>query len=490
MGRRHAALFAVAVIVLAGCSGSDDSAPGADRATTTIVDSTLPAPAEGFLHQTIVDDLSGLWVVVEVGGEAVDAASLGAYWDIRGSATSIAITGNDGCNQFGLEGAGGARVVFLVDGRLDASSVWSNSMGCSWDTIRVFPTTGSAFFLDAIGDELVVDPISEFDSSARFERVDEPPENLVAREVRAEATRRQAELEAAEEQAALERAEEQRVAAREWLQRELPFARERWAGRNFTDYVLTFEVVADRPHPSFPDGTPPSGMWQIDVTDGLASGPWGASELGDAVDDWFDFIEAEMTNRFITVDFHPDLGYPRFIASRPLDVVAGSPDDLPDWTISNVEVGAPRDPGSDAPEPGLVRLDDLEPLETGFWDPIEVDGENEAFLDSVYWTVTHDSATGLVSIGGFDGCNAWGTVSASGSSESPRLVEGMLSDVSWAGDGADCGDADGLLTSYPIEGSEFWYEPVTDRLVITPTTGGVSLGFRRLDELPVWTGDD
>ena len=485
--RALAVVGLLAAIVACDSGGIDvpaatvEAPPVSDSVRVT---SSLAPPDDDLRQVFDAGALDGFWVPVEVDGERV-ATNLGAFWLIRGEGERISIEGYDGCNAFRAWPLAHGPPPRRVDGARTTIGAEQHAGACDWRTARAIPTTGSMFWISDDGAEIVVEP-TEHGGRARMEHVDERPVNARQERAQEEAAAEQAALDA-RERAEREAAEAAELENRARIERELPDARSRWVESGTTDYTMRFEVGALRVDPSFPQRRPVGGVWEIVVIDGVAlDNEWADSVLGDTVDDWFDYVESQLDSHYLHVEFDLERGFPTVIDSQPLGAEdVSDTNEIVAWLV-RAEIGPPlpadRDP--DAPEPGLVRLDDLEPLDRGFWDPDSVAGGPAAFLDSVYWTISHDAATGAVSISGFDGCNQWDLVAASDRSGLPRLEDGILDDVGVPPEAGDCPPGNGVLTSYPVEGSEFWYDPFGNRFVITPTTGGVSLGFRRLHDLP------
>ena len=170
--RLHAICVPLAAygLIVSACGASDGAdsfeptpVNGTDAPLSTIVtvpqvplvDAADPAP-EGFHRVEFVDEIVGIWMPVEVGGETVDAATLGAYAQITLSGDSVRLNGFDGCN--GIDGYAIDGVEPLEDGRLVGIEFSTEAQDCDID-IRVSPGADARLFVDATGDGLFADGI-------------------------------------------------------------------------------------------------------------------------------------------------------------------------------------------------------------------------------------------------------------------------------------------------------------------------------------------
>ena len=338
-----AATFSAGLLA-AGCGSVDEptSADLGDEPPATIattgsepVSTDAPpndgVPVDGFRPVASIDEIAGIWVPVEVAGEPVDAAALGAYLRIVANEARVQLDGYDGCNGMGGNPTG-VRPAF-DDGRFAGMEFGSETGGCDV-SIPVSPGREGLLFVSADGDELYVDEIP-FTESIRYERVDsipvDPRQAVWEAENQAEEEARQAEE--AAERAALEEAE---VTARAEIRTDLPEARTRWAQSAVGTYTLRFEVGALMVDPSFPQRRPVGGVWEIDVIDGIAlENEWSDSILGDTVEDWFAYIESQLDSHYLRAEFDATLGAPTLIDSQPLDdMVVEDPNQIAAWLVS------------------------------------------------------------------------------------------------------------------------------------------------------------
>ncbi|MEM1332484.1 MAG: hypothetical protein AAGG08_03410, partial [Actinomycetota bacterium] len=86
-----------------------------------------------------------------------------------------------------------------------------------------------------------------------------------------------------------------------------------------SDYTLRFEGGALVWPESFPE-VPIGGVWEIVVVDGVAEpNEWSETEVGDTVDDWFDYVESQLDSFHLLVEFDEKTGHPTLIDSQPDD---------------------------------------------------------------------------------------------------------------------------------------------------------------------------
>jgi len=348
----HRRLFVGAIFVLlAGCGangGTDEIVSGVpigSSETIPVIDS-VPDPATddpetsptsstalGSDEVRLVEsfaDMSGIWMPTEVNGQPVDAAALGAYIQITGTESSARVVGYDGCNRIGGRSVGDGPL--LDEGRLVDFESESTMQDCD-ESIRVDFHSDALLSMSGDGTELFADGLPVV-GSIRYERVESVPVDPRVAIRQAEQEEEDAER-IAEEQAEADAFERTRDEARAQIRTELPEARARWAESGIESYTLRFENGSLMNDPSFPTGRPVSGVWEIEVVDGVAlENEWSDSILGDTVEDWFAYVESQLDSYYLDVAFDPDSGFPSTIDSQPLDDrVVEDPNSVVAWIV-------------------------------------------------------------------------------------------------------------------------------------------------------------
>ncbi len=337
MRPRRLAALAISFTALGACGASDptedaaaDIAVAVSEPTSTTEPEASPPEQEGVVQD--VAELLGIWIPVEVGGETVDAAAVGAYLQILPAAETVRIIGFDGCNGHGGTASGAGPT--LQDGRFVAIEFGQEAAGCGdFDSVAISPGNDAVLSVSDDGNELFADGVT-FVETIRYRRAESVPVDpriaIAEAEQAAEDEAQQAEE--AAERAAFDEAEAQ---AREQIRTELPDARSRWEAAGIGSYTLRFENGALRNDPSFPTTRPVGGVWEIEVVDGVAAeNDWSESILGDTVEDWFAYVESQLDSHYLNVTFDPDLGFPSTIDSQPLDdMVVDDPNSIVAWIV-------------------------------------------------------------------------------------------------------------------------------------------------------------
>ncbi len=367
-------------VVVMGCAGSDvgvGSGPSSMETVAATSDVGGPEPAEdAAASQGPVD---GYTAVVSfdamVGGYWVPTGALGrsfeqrpeAYWEFGARDGEPHVSGDDGCNPFGLDRGSADPPTAFVDGRLVNVVVSHGLSFCVVPGNGIVPGEGAEFWVDDSGTHLIAS-LDGSDEYVFFERRDAPPSPVTVEESTTD--------EADDAQAAMDQdAEADRrlaEAGREQLRAGLPIARQRWEAAGLTSYELRFSAACLE-CASFPPG--PDQAEVVTVVDGEADSPWNDALPGATVEDWFEFLDGQLDAAWVVAaDFHPVLGHPtgmRFV-NREWTVQAEAP--YEDWLVRDAAVtppeGSPAIPAVAGPAEIELRLDGIGPH--GFGEPLHL----------------------------------------------------------------------------------------------------------------------